>query len=134
MREHKYKVWDKKNKKLIGEGDIFCQKENLYLAVSLYVATNGIESKDVEWQQYTGLKDKNGKEIYEGDIVKYMLFCHVFSDDKPEEKIGVVKFDKKECWFYPVPHERTTRGFDGIEKLYDYEIIGNIHEKNKKTC
>ena len=58
MREIKFRAWDKNNKAMFNE---------------VAISKNGkcaISQEDIfELMQYTGLKDKNGKEIYEGDIV-----------------------------------------------------------------
>jgi uncharacterized phage protein (TIGR01671 family) len=72
MREIKFRAWDKDSKRmryaedLIGPGGWVIQ----FHGVPLEIGIHGVfEPENVELMQYTGLEDKNGKEIYEGDIV-----------------------------------------------------------------
>jgi hypothetical protein len=74
-------------------------------------------SSPSEPQQYTGLKDKNGKEIYEGDIVRYRQ--HMFNTEKTRTKEKEIGFDRFSGCFNVY---ETNAGQD------EHEVIGNIFE------
>lgn len=79
-------------------------------------------------REYTGLKDKNGKEIYEGDIVEYNDFNSLRTGGHAEDKIivGKVAFS---CGMWMVEENNCGHDlYEGLVNDEELEIIGNIYE------
>lgn len=72
--------------------------------------------------QYTGLKDKNGKEIYEGDVYQYNVQLHLGSFTKEYNHREVVKFEDGAFWV------SNYLLWEALEGDNESEIIGNIYE------
>ena len=123
MREIKFRAWLKEDKKMVNvETMDFTDKSMQYLKrseiINAYILRR-VSFDDVELMQYTGLKDKNDKEIYEGDILFFrdenMKYIVVWQDAAFIIKsIEIRKYSEKMCWL------------DDTEICC--EIVGNIYE------
>jgi uncharacterized phage protein (TIGR01671 family) len=114
-REIKFRAWDSNKKEMFYSDEWWSGSNGFIEIVKIYT---GYEDSD-EWKnlilmQYTGLKDKNGKEMYEGDIFKY------------ENELFKTIFDSETAGFRNISLDETSsKKF--IEAEY-MKIIGNIYE------
>ena len=91
--------------------------------------TEIFDFEDIEFMQSTGLKDKNGVEIFDDDIVVGQQ--HLTTDlSTPFEIKGLVKYSERNTMFYldekSVGHDKFMHSLGS--SIYQYEVIGNIYE------
>ena len=90
--------------------------------------------------QFTGFLDKNGKEIYEGDVLRSDTYPFSFTENNEHaDYYGTIGWSKDEASFYIMTVKNpksSVRGiYDGIcntvtqYMMHDFEIVGNIHEE-----
>lgn len=119
MDRFKFRIWDiKKNKYRQGTANLADTCLDCLLGKVIYGEGMEIygeeDEKDVILEQCTGLKDNNGKLMYEGDIVY----------DNDVNELGVIVFNEVEAKF----GVQYYNDFCDFSYGYELELYGNIHE------
>ena len=122
MRETKFRAYHKERKEMFEIASIDFEEKKAALSNGIIKLLN-VDSKQFELLQYTGLKDKNGKEIYEGDIIKYK-----FPYDKRIKHISPVKFLETKASFGIKDRYGNEIPLYTISAKNYFEVIGNIYE------
>ena len=114
----KFRAWDEKNHEFFISGSdgtlsnlLCCDDWDMF------------NPDDYVWEQSTGLKDVNGKEIYENDII---VTHPKYADEEP--KHGIVKYGSCRAEFSYKVRNGDHRSIWSSGEYRTYEVIGNMHE------
>lgn len=118
-REIKFRVWDKSSKVMKLWGNLLHR----------YNTLTCLSHDSFKTMQYTGLKDKNEKEIYEGDIVVIATYSH---EEPLMDTTCIVEYNEVYGIVEFVELDETGERYSMIDIRdsfhYELEVIGNIYE------
>lgn len=142
MREIKFRAWDEEDERMYCDDKVIVTFRGFLEEVYVRHGNTLFELIDYKLMQSTGLKDKNGKDVYEGDILSYK---HITYSDCSKTKIEEIEEESfiEIITYSPMasivkPHSKNVKcfGYDNVNKEClildltsdEVEVIGNKFE------
>lgn len=147
----RYRAWDKIHKTMYEVDDIMSidfGKSEISVKTLFFERTNHYDFDDVVLMQSTGLRDKNDREIFEGDILKFNdeweEYCYEGYVDGVSEGVNYVEIGTESTafifcktkypdssLFYYANEERLTFQEIITDDDFEFEVVGNIYTDPK---
>lgn len=121
----KYRAWDKHGQKMFANDELIIWNGNVYANDSKKLTCNNLKGWSIDDEylmQSTGLVDKNGKEVFVGDIIKCTRGC--LHEVYIEKEYGGT-------YFGGMPAIYLKGLLSGYAWTEDEEIIGNVYENKE---
>ena len=129
----KFRAWDKEGEVMIdwfwlsSEGNLYETPVTFYDTPHLVLERND----DLIVMQSTGLKDKNGVEVYEGDVVNITQYFGGHPYGEMKHIIKRSKYNNNLVAYRESSNQRMTEVSMSFRKSGDYEVIGNIYDNSE---
>ncbi|EAI2324189.1 hypothetical protein OJ897_001489 [Campylobacter coli] len=146
LKDFDFRIWD--GKKYINnvKGGVYIHKINDYIkclkrnqdCYDYEFELDDLDNSNLEIELFTGFYDKNGKKIFEGDILEYTRWCEQYMEDAEHSETiyKVVCFDTKGGLYSKLLNGEFGWFFehfmnDKNNTIEEMSIIGNIHENKE---